>query len=145
MLLAEGIRAWALEHHLVRNIMTVKHSRPTTPHLQIYKLPLTGLISISHRITGVLLSLGLLLVVLLFYVISQGADDYAAMQSMADFWLVRLVYWGFIFALLFHLCHGVRHLIWDIGEGFAADKLHKFAVIELAAAFALTLLTLIFV
>lgn len=125
--------------------MTVKSSRPTSPHLQIYKLPLTGIISISHRITGVMLSAGLLLVVALFYAVSQGADSYAAMQSMVGFWLIKLIYWGFIYALFFHLCHGVRHLVWDLGEGFEADKLHQYALIELAAAFVLTLTTWIFI
>jgi len=125
--------------------MTVKHSRPTSPHLQVYKLPLTGIISISHRITGVLLSAGLLLVVMLFYAVSQGADAYAAMQSMVNFWVVKLMYWGFIYALFFHLCQGVRHVFWDLGEGFEPEKLDKYAKIELATAFALTLATWIFI
>ena len=125
--------------------MTDKHTRPTSPHLQVYKLPLTGLISISHRITGVMLSAGLLLVVALFYSLSKGADSYAAMQSAANFWLVKPVYWGFIYALFFHLCHGIRHIIWDVGEGFEPDKLNQYAKLELIAAFALTLATWIFI
>jgi succinate dehydrogenase / fumarate reductase, cytochrome b subunit len=67
--------------------MTAKHSRPTSPHLQIYKLPLTGVISISHRITGVLLSAGLLLAVYIFFTLSQGEDAYLAMQAAANYWL----------------------------------------------------------
>jgi succinate dehydrogenase / fumarate reductase, cytochrome b subunit len=125
--------------------MTVKSSRPTSPHLQIYKLPLTGIISISHRITGVMLSAGLVLVIALFYAVSQGPESYKAMQGFVDLWLIKLIYWGFIYALFFHLCHGVRHLVWDLGEGFDADKLHKYALIELAAAFVLTLTTWIFI
>lgn len=125
--------------------MTAKHSRPTSPHLQVYKLPLTGIISISHRITGVLLSAGLLLVVMLFYALSQGEGAYAAMQSTVSFWLVKLMYWGFIYALFFHLCHGIRHLFWDVGDGFEPDKLNKYAKIELTAAFTLTLATWIFI
>jgi len=118
--------------------MTVKHNRPTSPHLQIYKLPLTGFISITHRITGVLLSAGLLLVVALFYVLSQGADSYATMQSITGFWLARVIYWGFIYALFFHLSHGIRHLYWDVGEGFESNSLTHYAVIELVWALALT-------
>jgi succinate dehydrogenase / fumarate reductase cytochrome b subunit len=125
--------------------MTAKNSRPTSPHLQVYKLPLTGLISISHRITGVLLSVGILLVVALFYALSQGADSYAAMQGIFNSWFVTLIYWGFIYALFFHLCHGLRHLVWDVGEGFEPDKLNQYAKLELAAAFALTLATWILI
>jgi succinate dehydrogenase / fumarate reductase cytochrome b subunit len=92
-----------------------------------------------------MLSAGLVLVIALFYAVSQGSDSYKAMQGFVDFWLIKLIYWGFIYALFFHLCHGVRHLVWDLGEGFDADKLHKYALIELAAAFVLTLTTWIFI
>jgi succinate dehydrogenase / fumarate reductase, cytochrome b subunit len=119
--------------------MTVKHPRPTSPHLQVYRLPITGLISITHRITGVFLSVGLVLVVAIFYALSQGAESYATMQGVASFWLLKVLYWGFIFALFFHLCHGVRHLYWDIGEGFDAGSLLQYALFELIGAFTLTL------
>ncbi len=125
--------------------MTSKYPRPTSPHLQVYKLPLTGIISITHRITGVLLSLGLLFVAAIFYALSQGEDSYALMQSTANFWPIKIMYWGFIYALFFHLCHGVRHLLWDIGVGFDPSILAKYAIIELTSALLLTLATLIFI
>jgi succinate dehydrogenase / fumarate reductase cytochrome b subunit len=113
--------------------------------LQIYKLPLTGIISISHRMTGVMLSVGLVFFVYIVSAVSGGASSYAAMQDVMDIWLVRLIYWGFIYALFFHLCHGVRHLIWDAGETFALETLDTYAKIELGASLALTLFTLIFI
>jgi succinate dehydrogenase / fumarate reductase, cytochrome b subunit len=125
--------------------MTTKYPRPTSPHLQIYRLPLTGIISITHRITGILLSAGLLLVIAIIFALSQGENAYLSMQGTANFWPVKIMYWGFIFALFFHLCHGVRHLIWDIGEGFEPEKLHRFAVLELISATLLTLATWIFI
>jgi succinate dehydrogenase / fumarate reductase, cytochrome b subunit len=125
--------------------MTTKHPRPTSPHLQIYKLPLTGIISISHRITGVFLSVGLLLIVAIFYVLMQGEGAYIAMQAATKFWLGKLIFWGFVYALYFHLCHGVRHLYWDFGEGFASDTLTKYAIIELKVSLALTVITWIFI
>jgi succinate dehydrogenase / fumarate reductase cytochrome b subunit len=121
------------------------HNRPTSPHLQIYQLPLTGIISISHRMTGVMLSVGLVLFVYLISAVSGGADAYAAMQEVTGFWLVRLMYWGFIYALFFHLVHGVRHLIWDAGETFDKETLDRYAKIELGVSFTLTLLTLLFI
>lgn len=124
--------------------MTNKHTRPTSPHLQVYKLPLTAIISITHRLTGVFLSGGLIIIVYLMLVVSRGADDYTSMQGIANFWLLKLIYWGFIYALYFHLCHGVRHLLWDFGEGFAADKLNSYAIIELITAFALTIATCLY-
>lgn len=125
--------------------MATNANRPTSPHLQIYKLPLTGIISISHRITGVLLSLGLLLFVVIISMVSGGADSYAAMQGIMQTWLIKLAYWGFIYALFFHLCHGVRHLTWDIGQSFELETLNRYALVELLASFVLTVATLIIV
>lgn len=118
--------------------MTVKHPRPTSPHLQIYRLPLTGLISITHRITGVFLSAGLLLVVAVFYALSQGSESYVTMQVIMRFWLMKVLYWGFIYALYFHLCHGIRHLYWDLGEGFEPSHSLQYGLYELLLALALT-------
>lgn len=125
--------------------MAMQSNRPTSPHLQIYRLPLTGIISISHRITGVFLTFGLLLFVYLLFAIASGQQSYIAMQEIMGLWLLRLSYWGFIYALFFHLCHGVRHLIWDAGQGFEPETLDRYALIELGASLALTLTTFILV
>ncbi|MDO9105295.1 MAG: succinate dehydrogenase, cytochrome b556 subunit [Methylovulum sp.] len=122
--------------------MAMNANRPTSPHLQIYKLPLTGIISISHRMTGVLLSAGLLLFVYLMSALASGANAYAAMQAVTGLWVVTLIYWGFVYALFFHLCHGIRHLIWDTGRSFEPETLTRYALIELLASFALTVATL---
>jgi succinate dehydrogenase / fumarate reductase cytochrome b subunit len=120
-------------------------NRPTSPHLQVYKLPLTGIISITHRITGVMLSAGLLFFVCIVSAVAGGEAAYMAMQDLMSVWLVRLIYWGFIYVFFFHLCHGVRHLIWDAGKSFNPDTLNRYAMIELSASLVLTLITLIFV
>jgi succinate dehydrogenase / fumarate reductase cytochrome b subunit len=123
--------------------MAINTNRPTSPHLQIYKLPLTGIISITHRMTGVMLSAGLILFVYIISALANGADSYAAMQSVMNLWLLKLVCLGFIYGLFFHLCHGVRHLIWDAGNSFELDTLNRYALIELAVSLALTLMTLV--
>ncbi len=123
--------------------MTTPSNRPTSPHLQAYQLPLTGIISISHRITGVLLSAGLLIIVYMILAIAGGEASYASMQNIMGSWLIRPLYWGFIYALFFHLCHGVRHLFWDAGHTFDPETLHKYAQIELIASVALTFIALV--
>lgn len=123
--------------------MAINTNRPTSPHLQVYKLPLTGIISIAHRMTGVMLSAGLLLFVYAVSALAGGADSYTAMQAIMNQWLFKLVGWGFIYALFFHLCHGVRHLIWDAGSSFERDTLDRYAMIELAASLVLTLMTFV--
>ncbi len=125
--------------------MAKKNNRPISPHLQIYRLPLTGIVSISHRMTGVMLSAGLVLFVYIIYAVLGGAVTYAAMQAFAGFWLIKAVYWGFVYALFFHLCHGVRHLIWDAGNSFDRETLNRYALIELGASLVLTLTVLLFI
>ena len=125
--------------------MATNNSRPISPHLQVYKLPITGILSIAHRITGVLLSAGLIFVVYVIYAVVGGSNTYASMQSVMSLWPMQLLYWGFIFALFFHLCHGVRHLIWDTGKSLDRDTLNRYAMIELGASLVLTLITLMFV
>jgi succinate dehydrogenase / fumarate reductase cytochrome b subunit len=114
-------------------------NRPLSPHLQVYKLPLTGLISISHRITGVALSVGLLFFVYSFFAIQTGAETYLSLQNLLNHPLGQIALWLFIYALFFHLCHGVRHLIWDVGGSFDKAQMNKNAAIELTASIILTL------
>jgi succinate dehydrogenase / fumarate reductase cytochrome b subunit len=124
--------------------MATNNNRPISPHLQVYKLPLTGIISIIHRMTGVLLSAGLIFFIYIISSVAGGATTYTAMQALMSAWLMKLIYWGFIYALFFHLCHGVRHLIWDAGNSFDRDTLNRYALIELGSSLVLTLIALIF-
>ncbi len=116
-----------------------KNNRPLSPHLQVYRLPLTGIISITHRMTGVFLSLGIILTVFMLVSVSQGGLAYAGLQHWLNNSWIQVVLWGFIYALFFHLCHGVRHLIWDAGSGFERETMDRYAVIELLASVLLTL------
>ncbi|WP_262965570.1 succinate dehydrogenase, cytochrome b556 subunit [Methylobacter psychrophilus] len=125
--------------------MAINSNRPISPHLQVYKLPLTGIISILHRITGVCLSVGLIFFVYIIYALAAGSNTYAAMQVFMKLWPMQVLYWGFIYAFFFHLCHGVRHLIWDAGNSFNSDTLNRYAMIELGTSLVLTLITLLFV
>ena len=120
-------------------------NRPLSPHLQVYKLPLTGIISITHRMTGVMLSVGLIFFVYIVSATANGQDGYVAMQAVMSMWIVRLMFWGFVYALFFHLCHGIRHLIWDTGKSFELETLNRYAMIELGASLVLTFFTFIFI
>jgi len=115
-------------------------NRPLSPHLQIYRLPLTGLVSITHRVTGVLLVFGLALLIWQLIAVSAGEQPYLAMQAWLALWPLQLIYWGFVYALMFHLCHGVRHLVWDAGFGFERDHLNRLALAEPVCALLLTII-----
>lgn len=116
-------------------------NRPLSPHLQVYRLPLTGLISITHRVTGVCLSLGLMLFVALLGVMVCGESAYLTLQGLLQLWPGQILLWGFIYALFFHLCHGLRHLIWDMGDSFERATLDRYAMYELIVIAGMTLIT----
>ena len=117
-----------------------QNNRPLSPHLMIYRLPLTGIVSITHRMTGVVLAMGLIAYVASFFIILSGSEAYSTLQAFLDYTIIRIAVWFFIYALFFHLCHGIRHLIWDVGSGFEKDDMDRNAVIELVLSFVLTLI-----
>jgi succinate dehydrogenase / fumarate reductase cytochrome b subunit len=114
------------------------NERPLSPHLQVYRLPLTAWVSITHRATGVFLSIGMILWVVFLMAVAQGPEAFEAAQGALRSLLGRLFLWGWIFALLFHLVHGVRHLVWDTGRGFERASLDRLARYEIVASLLLT-------
>lgn len=95
----------------------VKSQRPVNLDLRTIKLPVTAYTSILHRISGVILFLGI--AVLLFALDKSLASEEGFEQVKAYLAspLVKLVIWGLLSALLYHLVAGVRHLIMDMGIG----------------------------
>lgn len=93
-------------------------SRPLSPHLQIYRWQITSVLSILHRLTGLALSLGTLLLVWWLVALASGPDAFATAQAFVGSWLGRLLLLGWSFSLFFHLANGIRHLFWDAGYGF---------------------------
>lgn len=93
----------------------VTDNRPLSPHLQVYRPQLTSVLSISHRITGMILSLGMAAVVAWLLALASGPEAYDAMTGALStpIALVLLAIWTF--ALMYHLLNGIRHLFWDAG------------------------------
>jgi len=122
-----------------------QRSRPLSPHLQVYRLPLTAVISILHRMTGVLLTLGLILFVISLSKIKTGEQAFSSMQYFIQHPLTELSIWLMIYALFFHLCHGIRHLFWDMGEGYEKILMNYYLILELFGSIACTGLSYLFV
>ena len=99
--------------------------RPLSPHLQIYKPQLTSVLSISHRITGVGLAAGTLLLTWWLLAAAAGPEAFATVQGVLGSWIGYLILFGFSYALMYHLCNGVRHLFWDAGRGFELPTVYK--------------------
>jgi succinate dehydrogenase / fumarate reductase cytochrome b subunit len=92
--------------------------RPLSPHLQIYKPQISSVLSILHRITGIVLSVGTLLFAWWVIAAAIGPDAFGTVQSVIGAWYGRLLLFGWTLALFYHLCNGIRHLGWDVGFGF---------------------------
>jgi len=120
--------------------MKTTRNRPISPHLQVYKLPLTANLSVLHRGTGIVLSIGSLLVLYWLTAIAAGPEAYATASSILGSWLGKLVLFGWTFALFYHLCNGIRHLLRDTGFGFDLPTTYLSNKIVLAASVVLTLL-----
>ena len=106
--------------------------RPLSPHLSIYRWPITMALSILHRMTGVALSLGFVVLAIWLFDIASGADAYAVFMKYADSWL------GWSLAFFYHLSNGVRHLYWDTGRGLEKEQATRSAWLTLIAAVVLT-------
>ncbi|MBX3704056.1 MAG: succinate dehydrogenase, cytochrome b556 subunit [Steroidobacteraceae bacterium] len=116
--------------------------RPLSPHLQVYRLALTTVLSGLHRISGLVLTLSAPLLVAWLVAAARGAEAYASVTAILGSRPMRIVLAGLIAAFWYHLFNGLRHLAWDLGVGFElrAARASGAAVILLAAAaFAATL------
>ena len=114
------------------------NNRPTSPHLQIYRLPLTAMLSILHRATGALLSAGLVITVLFLVALADGQSSWEVAQGILGNWFGLLVLFGFSLVLNYHMCNGIRHLFWDIGHGYTLEAASRANMIVLVTTVVLT-------
>ena len=97
---------------------TAKRTRPLSPNIQIYRPQLTSVLSIANRITGLILSVGAVVLVVWLIAAATGPQAYALVQGAIASWIGQIVLFGCTFAFFLHLCGGIRHLVWDAGYGF---------------------------
>ncbi len=115
-------------------------NRPLSPHLQVYRLPFTALTSISHRISGVMLSGGALVLVYWVFAAASGPKAYAQASGLLGSFPMQVLMFIWSFVLFYHLCNGIRHLVWDAGHGFDLAAARRGGQIVIASAGVLTLL-----
>src|SRR3954468_12802394 len=118
----------------------VPRPRPLSPHLQIWRPTLTMTMSIVHRITGVGLYVGMLLIAWWLIAASSGPNAYSAVEGFFGSIIGKLVLFGYTWALLHHMLGGIRHLFWDLGYGFEKTEREWLARATLFGSITLTIL-----
>jgi len=111
---------------------------PLSPHLSIYRWPITMTLSILHRVTGVAMSVGLIILCAWLISAAAGAADYERVVGLLSTMIGKLMLIGFSFAFFFHLANGVRHLVWDLGYGFEKHQANASAWFVLLLAGGMT-------
>ncbi|MDA0996616.1 MAG: succinate dehydrogenase, cytochrome b556 subunit [Proteobacteria bacterium] len=117
-------------------------NRPLSPHLQIYRPQITSILSITHRMTGIALVFGAVMLVYWLMAATYGPAPFATAQAVMGSWIGKIVLAGVIFSLWYHLANGIRHLAWDIGLGFELDQVRNSGLAVVAISVALTALTI---
>ena len=104
--------------------MSTPGSRPLSPFMigPYYRPQVTSMLSITHRATGVFLTLGALMLAWWLYAIAGGPAAYARYDDFADSLFGRLVLLALAFSLIYHLLNGIRHLFWDVGMGLEIPR-----------------------
>lgn len=102
-----------------------KRARPLSPHLQIYRPQITSVMSILHRISGIILSFGALGLTWWLLAAARGGDAYRQAAEVMASLPGKLVLFGFSLALVYHLLNGLRHLLWDAGMGFEIPQVYR--------------------
>ncbi len=103
--------------------MTDTKPRPLSPHLSIYKPTITMTMSIVHRITGVALYAGTVLLAIWLAAAASGAETFAPVQHFMASPFGRIILLGYTWAIIHHALGGIRHFIWDTGAGLGPERM----------------------
>ena len=115
-------------------------NRPLSPHLTVYRPQITSMLSILHRVTGVGLTLGAILLVWWLLAAATSDEYFQFVDGLMTAWIGHLVLLGLTFSLAYHFCNGIRHLMWDMGYGFELEQVEQSGKIAVGAAAGLTVL-----
>jgi len=95
-----------------------KNSGPLSPHLQIYKWQFSSLLSITHRLTGTINTVGFFVIVLWILFLALGPKYYNFYQTFLRSFIGKFILVGFTWSFVYHMFNGIRHLAWDFGYGY---------------------------
>lgn len=117
--------------------------RPLSPHLQIYKPQISSVLSISHRLSGIILYIGILVMswVLVCNIYCGSEQNYFA--DLLEIKVIKILLYIWILSMYYHFSNGIRHLFWDIGKGFDIKTMNTTGMLVVATAILMTIITFI--
>ena len=118
---------------------------PLSPHLQIYRWHISSLLSITHRISGVINLLALILIFFWLIVLSFGESNYELFLLIINSFFGKFILVGFTWTMSFHILSGIRHLFWDLGYGFEIKTANISGVIVIISSLILTIIFWLFI
>lgn len=113
--------------------------RPLSPHIGIYRWPITMTMSIAHRVTGSANYFGTALVAFWLISAASGPEAHARAMWLFDSWIGKAVLIGYTWSVLHHMLGGLRHLVWDLTIGMDAPWRDRLAWYTLYGSVALTI------
>ena len=117
---------------------------PLSPHLQIYRWHISSLLSITHRISGVINLLALILIFFWITFLSFGESNYESFLLIINSFFGKFVLIGFTWSMIFHLLSGIRHLAWDLGYGFEIKTANISGIVVIIFSLVLTIVFWLF-
>ena len=94
------------------------NQNPLSPHLQIYRWHISSLLSITHRISGVINLFSFILIFFWLLILSLGENNYELFLLFINSFVGKFILIGLTWSMSFHILSGIRHLLWDMGYGF---------------------------
>jgi len=117
---------------------------PLSPHLQIYRWHISSLLSITHRISGIINLLALILIFFWLIVLSFGESNYELFLLIINSFFGKFILIGFTWSMSFHILSGIRHLAWDLGYGFEIKTANISGIIVIICSLVLTIIFWLF-
>ena len=119
-------------------------NNPLSPHLQIYRWHISSLLSIIHRISGVINLLALILILFWLVILSLGESNYELFLFAINSFFGKFILILFTWSMSFHLLSGIRHLVWDLGYGFEIKTANISGIIVIISSLVLTIIFWLF-
>jgi len=117
---------------------------PLSPHLQIYRWHISSLLSITHRISGVINLLALILIFFWLLGLSFSESNYELFLLIINGFFGKFILIGFTWSMSFHILSGIRHLVWDLGYGFEIKTANISGIIVIICSLVLTIIFWLF-